>query len=482
MPPPSHEVHNALQPEIIKVVDPKNDEGLKELTETTVQVDDKLYNAETLANFHPGGDVFVKVFAGRDATDAFLSYHRRNFPHDKMKDYLVGKTKSNRDEIQQHDDAEYLELCKLIDEVLPRNQSFAPISYYLKIVGLLTLTFGLEYYIHTHKAYVWYLTALQGLFFAWVGMNIQHDANHGAISRNKYINRYLGLTQNWIGGSALDWIHQHVVQHHIAPNDCEKDPDIVGNAILRLNPLKPMIGLHRFQHLYVFLLFVIFGLTYIFFTIMHVLEGFHFTKMSVLVKDIRRSESLGFVLFLSRWFLLPLYQQPALSTFLNILPMYISGGFYLAFFFVISHNFEGVYLEENGKAVTAVGSTANTTHTTSSANKKDGMGFLRRQVATASNVGGAGLCFINGGLNYQIEHHLFPRIQHNHYPTIAPVVRKFCEQRGIPYIHFPTVSDNVMSCVRHLYTLGHEQYPANFKNTASKVTSSADSLNKIKQQ
>jgi fatty acid desaturase len=43
--------------------------------------------------------------------------------------------------------------------------------------------------------------------------------------------------------------------------------------------------------------------------------------------------------------------------------------------------------------------------------------FLRRQVLTASNVGGSWLCFINSGLNYQIEHHLFPRIQHTHYPT-----------------------------------------------------------------
>lgn len=105
-------------------------------------------------------------------------------------------------------------------------------------------------------------------------------------------------------------------------------------------------------------------------------------------------------------------------------------------------------------------------------------GFYR-QVASSSNVGGAYLCFLNGGLNYQIEHHLFPRycipltivfnfytmrtmiltynlsrIQHSHYPKIAPIVKEFCLSRGIPYHHFPTVFENFKSCVDHLYVMG----------------------------
>lgn len=71
---------------------------------------------------------------------------------------------------------------------------------------------ALQGYIHYNRAYVWYLTGPLGFLFALIGLNIQHDANHGAISPNPAINRALGITQNWIGGSALDWIHQHVVQ------------------------------------------------------------------------------------------------------------------------------------------------------------------------------------------------------------------------------------------------------------------------------
>ena len=62
---------------------------------------------------------------------------------------------------------------------------------------------------------------------------------------------------------------------------------------------------------------------------------------------------------------------------------------------------------------------------------------------------------MNGGLNYQIEHHLFPRIHHSHYPKIAPIVRKFCQDRNVPYVHFPTVNDNLKSCVQHLFQMGH---------------------------
>ena len=84
-------------------------------------------------------------------------------------------------------------------------------------------------------------------------------------------------------------------------------------------------------------------------------------------------------------------------------------------------------------------------------------------MVTSSNVGGAFLCFLNGGLNYQIEHHLFPRIQHSHYPKIAPVIRAFCQEKGIPYVHFGTINENMASCVKHLIDLGNNVDPIHIK-------------------
>ena len=174
-----------------------------------IQVDGQLYSAEKLAAFHPGGEVFVRAFAGFDATEAFLSYHRREFPHDKMTEYATGETKARK---AAGADADYLELCAIVDKVLPRAKSFAPLHYYLKVFLILASAVSLEVYIHSMRSYHWYLCGVLGWLMALIGLNIQHDANHGAVSRQPLVNRVLGASQNWIGGSALDWIHQHVVQ------------------------------------------------------------------------------------------------------------------------------------------------------------------------------------------------------------------------------------------------------------------------------
>ena len=78
---------------------------------------------------------------------------------------------------------------------------------------------------------------------SYLGLNIQHDANHGAVSEYAVINRVLGVSQNWIGGSALSWIHQHVVQHHMHTNDVNLDPDMAGmsygsNKGVKIQPFK----------------------------------------------------------------------------------------------------------------------------------------------------------------------------------------------------------------------------------------------------
>jgi acyl-lipid (7-3)-desaturase (Delta-4 desaturase) len=299
----------------------------------------------------------------------------------------------------------------------------------------------MQVYIHVNKAYLWYLTAILGLFYAFIGLNIQHDANHGSISRNPMVNRILGLTQNWIGGSSVDWIHQHVVQHHIHTNDLHHDPDIMGNALVRLNPLQPLLKYHMVQHVYIFLLIAGFGFSAVLTAIEHLFTGKHKTYMSSMLNGYRVFEFFATIPFLFRWVVIPALRAPSVETFLNIAPMFMAAGFYLAFFFIISHNFEGVQMFDKSHGSRVEES------------------FLYNQVVSSCNVGGGWLATINGGLNYQIEHHLFPRISHTHYSTIAPVVREFCEKKNIPYTHFPTISENITSTVMHLYKFGNHENP-----------------------
>jgi fatty acid desaturase (delta-4 desaturase) len=427
--PPAPDTQQTEVPVVAKTV-----EAIK-LDDEVVQVDDKVYKTDGLAKIHPGGEVFVKAFSGRDATEAFLSYHRRSFPHSKYENELVSKTLTTRG---KDDDADFLELCRIVDQVLPRHKAFATTSYYLKVAFIMTGALGIEAYIHYTGQYVWWLTAPLGFFFALIGLNIQHDANHGSISKNWVINRVLGVGQNWIGGSAIDWIHQHVVQHHIETNDVHDDPDIAGSDIIRLNPIKPLMKHQAVQYIYTFMLIAIFGYIMMYSSLEHQIKGITYTPISGKLSNHRKFEIFMSGLFIFRWFLLPLIQVPSIYTLLSIFPMFAVGGYYLAFYFILSHNFEGAYMFDK----------------TAPNHEKS---FLYRQVASSSNVGGSWLCFLNGGLNYQIEHHLFPRIQHTHYPSIAPVVRAYCEKKGIPYRHFPTVWENFVSTARHLHNMGSKE-------------------------
>lgn len=406
----------------------------------TIRVDNFVYETESLSQIHPGGSLFVELFDGRDATHAFQSYHRRRFPHEKMRQYQleVLHTKSNSD-------PEMDELCREINQILPVHASFAPWYYYVKIGSLLCLALYTEYQIHIHGAYVWYNMAFLGWLFALIGLNIQHDANHGAISRHFWINRLFGMSQNWIGGSAIDWMHQHVVQHHIHCNDVEYDPDIDGNWLLRLNPLKPLLPVHVYQYIYLFVLLCMFGVSY---SIDSITNNYHMrnhTDYAPAIQKYMEFEKAIGRLCLFRWLLFPVVfaktHIPFYITMLHIAPVFIVGGFYLSFFFILSHNYDGV-LYYNAY------------------NRSDS--FLRKQIQSSSNVGGEWLCFINGGLNYQIEHHLFPRINHCHYPTIAPYVKAFCEKKKIRYTHFPTILENLQSCLKHLHTMGSSIIPAGF--------------------
>lgn len=403
----------------------------------TIKVDNVVYSMD-IADVHPGGNLFIELFQGQDATNAFQSYHRRKFPHEKMKSYQLDTIPETIE-----NDSDYMELCEEIQKVLPTHKSFAPLQYYAKCFFLLFITFALEYHIHSNGYYNWYNMILLGWLFSLVGLNIQHDANHGAISKHFWVNRIMGMSQNWIGGSAIDWMHQHVVQHHIHCNNVEKYPDIAGNHLLRLNPLKPLIPHHLFQCFYFTSLLSLFGISYSVQSFINIVLMKNNIPYSNAVQKYIPLERTLTGLSLSRWIILPfLFSEYSLFyTYFNVILMFSVGGFYLSFFFILSHNYQDVLQYSNDTK---------------------SFGFLKKQVLTSSNVGGEWLAFLNGGLNYQIEHHLFPRINHSHYPFIAPYVEAFCKKKDIRYVHFPTIMENYLSCMYHLLIMGTTYNPSNY--------------------
>jgi linoleoyl-CoA desaturase len=61
-----------------------------------------------------------------------------------------------------------------------------------------------------------------------------------------------------------------------------------------------------------------------------------------------------------------------------------------------------------------------------------------------------------GGLNFQIEHHLFPKMSHIHYPEVSKIVKATCQEYGIKYIEFPRVTAAMRSHWKLLYDLGRK--------------------------
>lgn len=395
-----------------------------------IRIDGVFYDTQKLARVHPGGELFVLISNNQDGTALFNSSHRRAFPHDKYKAFQVPTAqipagKFDPAPTQKYD--VYFEICEKVKPLL-KDGGYAPPYYFFKVAALILTLVGLEIYFLINGRTLW-PSVIGGVVAGWIGLNVQHDANHGAVSKNPAVNRYLGLSQDLIGGSALGWMISHDTIHHVFCNDLDRDHDLA-IPLVRLSSKVQWQLMFVVQQLYLWFLEAMFGVVHIIYNGMVTLAGpnedqkvfasyWQTHKILFLVNMARIA--LNFLLF------------PNWNTAIMLLAYHAAGGFYLAFFFVISHNFQGV--------------------------KKDGVDatkgcFVRNQVETSSNVGGWLLAQFNGGLNYQIEHHLFPRVHHSNYHYLAPVVRSVCQKHGIQYVHFPTLWDNVASTFAHLKDMG----------------------------
>ena len=141
-----------------------------------VIIEDRIYDADRFQWAHPGGSLFVAMFGGRDGTLAFQSYHMRNFPHEKLRPYLRGRLAPG--ETITRFDQDHLELSKKLGGAAPY---FAPRHQQYKAAFIWALAFALEAYAVTVKR-SWALATVLGFLYAMIGLNIQHDANHGVFS------------------------------------------------------------------------------------------------------------------------------------------------------------------------------------------------------------------------------------------------------------------------------------------------------------
>ena len=292
---------------------------------------------------------------------------------------------------------------------------------------------------------LWFLL---GIGMTGVGTSVMHDAIHGAYSKNKFINKLLGNTIVLLGGYNYNWELQHNVLHHSYTNIDGLDEDLDSGTLFRFSPTQELKKHHKHQYLYSWPLYSLMTLEWS--TTKDFKQLIRYRKKGLL-KMINKSygQLLGqLILFKSIYYaifvIIPIVfiAAPWYITLMGIILMHLVCGFSLAVIFQPAH----VVPESSFYQTPESGTVENN--------------WAVHQILTTTNFAPKNrlLNWFIGGLNYQIEHHLFPNICHVHYRKISEIVKKTANEFDLPYHCTKTFSRAVINHGKMLYNLGQEDY------------------------
>ncbi|WP_082793947.1 fatty acid desaturase family protein [Roseivirga seohaensis] len=289
---------------------------------------------------------------------------------------------------------------------------------------------------------MFFLALAHGFFSAMIGLNIAHDAIHGSYTKNQKLNERLGLTFNFMGANDYVWKISHNLVHHTYTNIPDHDGDIDQPPILRLQPNQDLWWVHRFQHIYAYFLYSLATVSWVFVKdyvkfFQHQLGG-HYRK-TFPRKEIFRLffyKALYYTVFL----VIPIIviDLPWYWVVFGFIAGHLLEGFTVAVIFMLAHIIEGTSFPEPKK------------------DGKIGMPWADLQMHTTANfaIKNKVVNYLFGGLNFQIEHHLFPKICHVHYPKIAQIVKETAKEHDLPYVEHETFFGAVASHTRFLKQFG----------------------------
>jgi linoleoyl-CoA desaturase len=287
------------------------------------------------------------------------------------------------------------------------------------------------------------LAASMGLAMAGVGFSVMHDANHDSYAAGRRMNRTIGLSLDLLGASSLIWRQKHNVLHHTYTNVQGMDADLDAGPLLRFAPWQPRRPWHRFQHLYAPVLFALFPIRWFFW------DDFRDLATGTVgdqpLPKLNTRDVLGVlagkVVFFTWAFVLPLVLHPTWW----LLPIYAIAflvlGNALAWVFQLAHCLEDAEFQKVNPGEVMPAS------------------WAEHQVATTVDFAPQSrlLSWYLGGLNFQVEHHLFPRICHVHYPALSAIVAQTCRDHGLRYRCQPTVGSALCANLRWMRKLGAPQ-------------------------
>jgi len=296
---------------------------------------------------------------------------------------------------------------------------FAPLSVLLRVLVSLTL----------------------GFVLACTGFNVMHDANHGSYSSHKWVNQVMGLTLNALGGNSFIWKQKHNIIHHTYTNIDGIDDDIAKSPFIRMCPSQPWVPAHRLQQLYTPVLYALSSMIWILF------QDFekYFRKKIVKTPLSRMSAADHTVFWVSKVLYLVFYIG---------IPILLTGWQSWLVFFLSMHVGLGITLSVVFQLAHVVEETESESSTGDDQQIENEWAIHQLRTTANFSPDNPVISWFAGGLNYQIEHHLFPRISHVHYPAISKLVQAECAAYDLPYHSLPSLKAAVVSHFRFIRMLG----------------------------
>lgn len=305
--------------------------------------------------------------------------------------------------------------------------------------------FATSYALLVFSAATWWVAALLAISLALatagVGFNIQHDGGHHAYSSRRWINKLMAMTLDMLGGSSYVWARKHNSIHHSFANITGHDDDINLGLLGRLSPHQKRLKFHRLQHFYLWALYGFLPAKW------HLVDDFR-DMVTGRIAGHRFPRPKGWDLvtfvggkmfFFSLAFVIPSLFHPVWAVLLFYLVVTHIQGVVLGVVFQLAHCVEEAGFpmprEDTGRMETS---------------------WAAHQVGTTVDFAQRNrlLSWFIGGLNFQIEHHLFPQICHVHYRSLAPLVEETCREFGLKYSANETFLAGVASHFRWLRRMG----------------------------
>ncbi len=338
------------------------------------------------------------------------------------------------------------ELKRRVSNYFRESKKSATGNFGLYFKAILFWTVYIALYVHvlffTPQTWIAILECfVMGGLTAAIGFNVMHDGGHGSFSKSKFWNKIAAFSVNALGASGIMWNNKHNIVHHTYTNIEGVDDDIEIQPFLRMCPTQKKYFMHRFQHIYFWFLYTLLLLVWVF---KSDYKKYFTQKIGpVPIKKMSLWDHFAFwiakVSYIFMMIVLPIMLLGFVPWLVGFLIIAMFAGFILSIVFQLAHTVEhtafpvpdaGVNKIENEWAIHQIETTAN--------------------FATKNKL----ISWLVGGLNFQIEHHLFPKISHIHYPAISKIIKQTCEEYGVRYIEFRRMRHAIASHAIHLKRMG----------------------------